>query len=774
MAKPRKKTSKAKPVIAKEPTLMPLESFAEQAYLNYSMYVVRHRALPQLGDGLKPVQRRIVYAMHQLGLSAKSKPKKSARTIGDVLGKFHPHGDSACYEAMVLMAQSFSIRYPLVHGQGNWGSIDDPKSFAAMRYTEANLTAYAGELLSEISKGTVDMQDNFDGSLQEPTCLPARIPNVLLNGSSGIAVGMSTDIPPHNLGEVAKACAAMLRKKTIKLDELLEHIPAPDFPGGCSVLATGAELRELYDKGMGMLKLRAVYHFEGKSVVFTRLPHQVSISSVLAQLRKLQENKKIPMVRHYRDESDQESEVRLVIQLQNSASWPLAQCVSHLLSLTDLECSYRANFNILNNEGRPETMGLVRLLSQWLAWRIDRTTRRINWRLEGIAKDLERIEAYLLIYANLDEIIAIIRKADDPKVELYKRFAYNDFVIETILETKLRQLARLEELALREKAKQLQLEKLALLSYLGKDDKKLRGLVRQEIMSAAKLHQDARRSQIEGEAESANQIHIEKLVPVFDVTVALTRHGWIRGGKASEFNPDNLSIRSGDELVSIIQERSNLQGYCLDQNGRLYSLALSNLPPVRGAGEPVSKHFKCQAGTLWAGMFSQSTKEVVLLSDLGAGFRMQTADLGRISGSGRAFMRAPEGGQVLRPLGLQAEDDFIALLDSEGLLIILEARDIPVRSSGKGVRLMTLQSAGKKQASAKVVAHCRLTAQDSLILKTSSHSKRLTASQWQKYIKNRSRRGSVATAYRNQRATDLKVGGKSGGEEESLFDNLGE
>ena len=763
--KPSSKRARRKPAPA-APPLPPtsVESFAEQAYLDYSMYVVRHRALPSLSDGLKPVQRRIIYAMHLLGLDHKSKPKKSARTVGDVLGKFHPHGDSACYEAMVLMAQDFSIRHPLIEGQGNWGSVDDPKSFAAMRYTEAKLTKYADTLLSEIGKGTVDMHDNFDGSVQEPGFLPARLPNILLNGASGIAVGLSTDVPPHNIGEVAQACALMLRRQKVSDADLLNCLRGPDFPGACDIIATQDEIAGLYSSGSGKLRMRAVYEIDKRSIVFTRLPHQVSISQIMAQLGKLRDAKRIPMVKSYRDESDEENPIRLLVQLAPGSSWVPEECARHLLALTDLECNYRAQMNVLLTDNKPQTLSLREMLGNWLQWRIEIVRRRIVWRKTGIAEELKRIEALLGIFVDLDRIIGIIRNSDDPKLALRDELGYSDYVIEIILETKLRQLARLEEMQLRERRKKLMIEDQALQIYLD-SDKNLKSLVRQEIMALSKDFDTGRRCRII-EDEASTTLDVRQLAPVVDLVAQLTRHGWVRSGRAGETDAkaEVEGLRSGDGLVSSVRARSNEQGYCFDEMGRVFRLSLADLPPMRGSGEPVSRHFRCQPGALWTGMVASSIPRVALCSSAGQGFVCPTAKLSSLSSQGRPLVKMPESVRLLSPQGLTSADEgrdcYLALLSSESRLLIIPIDEIPERSSGIGVRLMKLASgkaAAGKVPTESIASALLLRGGDKLELEDAEgRGKLLAEEQWSRFVRKRGGRGLVAKAWRTLGAVKLK------------------
>src|SRR5690606_6264108 len=562
---------------------LPLKHFTEKAYLDYSMYVILDRALPHIGDGLKPVQRRIVYAMSELGLSATSKHKKSARTIGDVIGKFHPHGDSACYEAMVLMAQPFSYRYPLVDGQGNFGSPDDPKSFAAMRYTESRLTRYASLLLQELGQGTVEWTPNFDGTLEEPVILPARVPNVLLNGATGIAVGMATDIPPHNLREVATACVRLLEDPNVTLRELLKHIQGPDFPPGGEIITPRSEIRQMYESGNGSIRARAVYEVEDGEIVITQLPYQVSGSRIQEQVAAQMQAKKLPMVEDIRDESDHEHPTRIVI-VPRSNRVDIEQLMAHLFATTDLERTYRVNLNIIGLDGRPKVMGLKSLLEEWLTFRIDTVTKRLNWRLGKVRARLHILEGLLIAYLNLDEVIRIIRREDEPKPVLMKRFKITEAQAEAILETKLRHLAKLEEMKIRGEQKELAAERDELEKIL-KSKARLKKLVRDELIADADLFGDDRRSRII-ERAAAQAIDETELVASEPVTVVLSERGWVRAAKGHDLDPRALSYKTGDSFRAAARGRSTQQAVFLDSTGRAYSLLAHTLPSARGQGEP--------------------------------------------------------------------------------------------------------------------------------------------------------------------------------------------
>ncbi|HKZ74848.1 MAG TPA: DNA topoisomerase IV subunit A, partial [Steroidobacteraceae bacterium] len=559
-----------------------LKTFTEKAYLDYSMYVILDRALPALGDGLKPVQRRITYAMSELGLSAASKHKKSARTVGDVIGKFHPHGDSACYEAMVLMAQPFAYRYPIVDGQGNWGSQDDPKSFAAMRYTEARLTKYADVLLGELADGTVDWAPNFDGTLEEPVMLPSRLPNLLLNGTQGIAVGMATDVPPHNLREVAAACIHLLEEPDATTAALMKHVKGPDLPTGAEIISPRADLKEFYDKGVGSFKARATWEIEDGNAVITSFPYQVSGSRVMEQIAEQMRAKKLPMVEFLRDESDHENPTRLVI-VPRSNRVDMVEVMNHLFATTDLERNYRVNLNIIGLDGRPRVMSLKGVLTDWLVFRIATVTRRLQYRLEKVAKRLHILEGLLVVYLNLDEVIKIIRREDEPKPVLMKRFKLSEEQTEAILETKLRHLAKLEEMKIREEQKQLAAEREEIEALL-ESKAKLKKLVASEIAGDAEKHGDARRTKIV-EREAAQAIDETSLIANDPVTVVLSTGGWARAGKGHELDPRTLSYKTGDAYQAAARGRNLQQAIFIDSTGRTYALPAHTLASARGQGE---------------------------------------------------------------------------------------------------------------------------------------------------------------------------------------------
>ncbi len=664
----------------------PLRSFTERAYLEYSMYVILDRALPHVGDGLKPVQRRIIYAMSELGLAAGSKHKKSARTVGDVIGKFHPHGDSACYEAMVLMAQPFSYRYPIVDGQGNFGSPDDPKSFAAMRYTESKLTRYAEVLLSELGQGTVDWQPNFDGSLDEPVLLPARLPNLLLNGATGIAVGMATDIPPHNLKEVAAACVRLLDEPKSTTAQLCEHVHGPDFPTGAEIITPREELLRIYESGNGTFRARARFEVEDGEIVVTELPYQVSGSKVLEQIAAQMRAKKLPMLEDLRDESDHEHPTRLVITPRSNRV-DTEQVMAHLFATTDLERTYRVNLNVIARDGRPRVMGLKALLEEWLSFRTDTVTRRLQFRLEKVNARLHILDGLLIAYLNLDEVIRIVRTEDDPKAALIARFQLSEAQAEAILETKLRHLARLEEMKIRGEQADLAKERDALEKLLG-SKAKLKKLVREEIVADAGKYGDARRSKLV-ERAAAQAIDETELVASEPVTVVLSKSGWVRAAKGHEIDPRSLSYKTGDEYRTCARGRSTQLAVFLDSTGRAYSLLAHTLPSARGQGEPLSGRLDPPDGATFPGvLIGEPEDRWVLASSAGYGFIVKLADLHSRNRAGKAALNVPDEFVAIAPAPLAAGDGvLLAALNSEGRLLTFPAADLPELPRGKGNKI---------------------------------------------------------------------------------------
>jgi topoisomerase-4 subunit A len=719
-----------------------LRNFTEKAYLDYSMYVILDRALPHIGDGLKPVQRRIVYAMSELGLSAASKHKKSARTIGDVIGKFHPHGDSACYEAMVLMAQPFSYRYPLVDGQGNFGSPDDPKSFAAMRYTESRLTRYASLLLQELGQGTVEWTPNFDGTLEEPVILPARVPNVLLNGATGIAVGMATDIPPHNLREVVTACVRLLEDPDVTLRELCKHIQGPDFPTGGEIITPRSEIRQMYESGNGSIRARAVYEIEDGDIVITQLPYQVSGSRIQEQIAAQMQAKKLPMVEDIRDESDHEHPTRIVI-VPRSNRVDIEQLMAHLFATTDLERTYRVNLNIIGLDGRPKVMGLKSLLEDWLTFRIDTVTKRLTWRLNKVEARLHVLEGLLVAYLNLDEVIRIIRREDEPKPVLMKRFKITEVQAEAILETKLRHLAKLEEMKIRGEQKELAEERDELDKIL-KSKARLKKLVREELIADAELYGDDRRSRII-ERAAAQAIDETELVASEPVTVVLSERGWVRAAKGHELDPRSLSYKTGDSFQAAARGRSTQQAVFLDSTGRAYSLLAHTLPSARGQGEPLSGRIDPPDGATFAGvLIGEPQDRWVVASDAGYGFVVKLEELHSRNRAGKAVLKVPDGAGVVAPAPVPAhEDALLCAASSEGKLLVFPVKDLPELPRGKGNKIFGLSS--KKVASREeyLAAIAVVAPEQNLIVRSGERKMTIKFADLKDYRGERAQRGAV-------------------------------
>ncbi len=667
----------------------PLTEFTEKAYLDYSMYVILDRALPHIADGLKPVQRRIVYAMSELGLKASSKHKKSARTVGDVLGKFHPHGDVACYEAMVLMAQPFSYRYPFVDGQGNWGSPDDPKSFAAMRYTEARLSAYADLLLSELQQGTVDWVDNFDATLEEPSLLPARLPNVLLNGAMGIAVGMSSDILPHNLTEVANACIHLLDHKEATLDSVLTFIQAPDFPTEAEIITPVDMIRTLYETGHGSIKMRAIYHIEKHHIVITALPYQVSGAKVVEQIALQMQQKKLPMVEDLRDESDHEHPTRLVV-IPRSNRVHMDALMSHLFATTDLERSYRVNFNMIGLNGKPGVKNLMAILQEWLVFRLETVKRRSQFRLDKVLERLHILEGLLIAFLNIDEVIAIIREAEVPKEALMSRFQLTERQAEAILEIKLRHLAKLEEVKLRAEHDELSALRDHLQQILA-SEQRLRALVKEEIIASRDLYGDKRRSPVVSRQE-AQALREEDILPNEPITVILSEKGWIRAAKGNDIDGQKISYKSGDVFKAQTNARSNQQVVFFDSEGKVYTLPGHVLPSARGQGEPLSGKLNPGDGAFFATLISGEPEDWVLLSnDAGYGFLTQLKELYVKNRNGKACLRLPTNSLMLMPRILNAKDTAqVACVTNTGRLLIFSANELPELTRGKGNKLINI------------------------------------------------------------------------------------
>jgi len=719
----------------------PLGTFTEKAYLDYSMYVILDRALPALGDGLKPVQRRIVYAMSELGLSAVSKHKKAALTVGDVLGKFHPHGDTACYEAMVLMAQPFAYRYPLIDGQGNWGSQDDPKSFAAMRYTEAKLTRYAEVLLSELSDGTVEWVPNYDGSREEPAILPARLPNLLLNGTTGIAVGMATDIPPHNLREVAAAAIHLLEEPEATTAALMKHVKGPDLPTGAEIISPRADLKEFYDKGVGTFKARATWEIEDGTAVITAFPYQVSPTRVQEQIAEQIRAKKLPMVDDLRDESDHENPTRLVI-VPRSNRVDLVELMNHLFATTDLERNYRVNLNIIALDGRPRVMTLREILGEWLEFRTTTVTRRLQHRLEKVTKRLHILEGLMVVYLNLDEVIRIIRREDEPKPVLMKRFKLSDEQTEEILNTRLRHLAKLEELKIREEQKSLATEREELEALL-KSKAKLKKLIAAEIRDDAEKYGDERRTKII-EREAAQAIDETSLIPNEPVTVVLSTGGWVRSAKGHEVEPGALSYKSGDAFQALARGRSLQPAVFIDSTGRTYTLPAHSLPSARGYGEPLSGRLDPPDGAKFAGVMIGEPEDLWLLaSDAGYGFTARLKDLISDRRAGKTVLNVPENAHVLPPAPVLSADSLVAAVSSEGKLLAFSVGEVPEMPRGKGNKLYDIP--GKKAAARQelMTAVAVVPPGASLVLWSGEQQKVIEWRDLQEFVGQRAQRGSV-------------------------------
>ena len=676
-------------LMADELESIPLAEFTENAYLNYAMYVINDRALPHIGDGLKPVQRRIIYAMSELRLNADAKYMKSARTIGDVIGKYHPHGDAASYEAMVLMAQSFSYRYPLVDGQGNWGSPDDPKSYAAMRYTESKLTKYASVLLSELGQGTVDWLSNFDGTMEEPALLPARLPNVLLNGGSGIAVGMATDILPHNLNEVVSACVRLLEQPKASVADLMEHVKAPDFPTGAEIISSEADIRSAYETGRGSIKARAKWSKEKGEIVITALPYQVSGTKVLEQIASQMQSKKLPMVQDLRDESDHEHPTRLVI-VPRSNRVDSEQLMNHLFATTDLERSYRVNHNVITLSGRPGVCSLRDLLSEWLEYRSQTVLRRLNHRLEKILDRLHILEGLLIAFLNIDEVIHIIRTEDRPKPVLMKRFELSDRQAEAILDLRLRQLAKLEEQKIRGEQSELDAERETISKIIASKSR-LKTLIKKELLEDAKTFGDDRRSAIV-QRDEAKAFSENDLMTTEPVTLVLSVNGWIRAAKGHDIRGDELNYRTGDSFLCEARGKSNQTAVFLDSTGRTYALAAHTLPSARGQGEPLTGKINPPTGATFKGvLLDEGDTQYLIASTAGYGFIGSVSDMISKNRAGKAYLSVPVGGESLAPARVDdIESQYIAAFTSQGRLLVFPAADLPQLAKGKGNKMINI------------------------------------------------------------------------------------
>ncbi|MBW4010069.1 DNA topoisomerase IV subunit A [Moraxella osloensis] len=711
--------------------------FTENAYLNYAMYVIMDRALPHVADGLKPVQRRIVYAMSELGLKNTAKPKKSARTIGDVIGKYHPHGDSACYEAMVLMSQPFSYRYPLISGQGNFGSPDDPKSFAAMRYTEAKLSAYANTLLNELGQGTVDWQDNFDGTLQEPVTLPARLPNILLNGTTGIAVGMATDIPPHNLSEVVKGCIALLKKPTMTEKELAKYIPAPDLPTKAEIITSPEDLLQLYKTGRGSYKMRATYHVDDKEknlVIIDALPYQISGNKIIEQIANLINAKKLPWVTDIHDESDHQNACRIVLELRSNRV-DIEPMMSHLFASTDLESNYRVNLNMIGTNGKPQVKSLLTILTEWLSVRRDTVTRRLQYRLDKIEQRLHILAGLLIAYLHIDEVIRIIREEDDPKAELMTRYDLTEIQANAILDIRLRQLARLEEIELKREQSDLEAEKAQIEAYLNNPDK-LTGLMMEELTADMKEHGDKRQSPIVERTE-ATALKETDLSPSEPVTVIVSKSGWIRSAKGHDVDATNMNYRSGDAYLAHAQGKSNEKVYLMDNTGRSYRLDAHTLPSARGQGEPLTSLLKPTGGASFVNvLMGQDDSKLIMASSQGYGFINTFADLDTNQKAGKNVINFDDAFSLItHQIGEQ--DTLVGVVSSAGHLLVYPLTELPMMKKGKGNKLIDLKDGDS------VVAITTFSEGDSLALDSGKRTLTLKPMDIANFMGTRGRRGAL-------------------------------
>lgn len=719
---------------------MPLRTFTEKAYLNYSMYVIMDRALPFIGDGLKPVQRRIVYAMSELGLNAAAKFKKSARTVGDVLGKFHPHGDSACYEAMVLMAQPFSYRYPLVDGQGNWGAPDDPKSFAAMRYTESRLSKISEILLSELGQGTVDFQPNFDGTLEEPQYLPARLPHILLNGTTGIAVGMATDIPPHNINEVADAAVLLLDNPKAGLDDVLNIIQGPDFPTEAEIISPKDDIRKMYETGRGSIKMRATWHKEDGEIIISALPHQSSPSKIIAQIAEQMTAKKLPIVEDIRDEADYENPVRIVL-VPRSNRVDTDALMAHLFATTDLEKSYRVNMNMIGLDHKPAVKGLLQVLTEWLTFRRTTVTRRLQHRLDKVLARLHILDGLMIAFLNIDEVIEIIRTEDEPKQVLMARFNLSDEQAEAILNLRLRHLAKLEEHQLQAEKDKLEEERSNLELILG-SERRLNTLIKKEIQEDAKKYASPRMSQLV-EREEAKAISESEMTPAEPVTVILSEMGWVRCAKGHDIDPAGLSYKAGDKYLAHACGKSNQPVIFIDSTGRSYALDPLSLPSARSQGEPLTGKLTLPAGaTIEQVIMEPEKQELLMASDAGYGFICKFEDLIARNKAGKALISLPENAKVLKPEKLSESASLLVSLTSAGRMLIFPVRDLPALSKGKGNKIINIPAANAKARSELLVKLFLISEQASLEFHSGKRKITLKPEDLQKFRAERGRKGS--------------------------------
>ncbi|MFZ7157577.1 DNA topoisomerase IV subunit A [Avibacterium gallinarum] len=719
---------------------MPLQNFTESAYLNYSMYVIMDRALPFIGDGLKPVQRRIVYAMSELGLNATAKYKKSARTVGDVLGKFHPHGDIACYGAMVLMAQPFSYRYPLIDGQGNWGAPDDPKSFAAMRYTESRLAKISEILLSELGQGTVEFQPNFDGTLEEPEYLPARLPHILLNGTTGIAVGMATDIPPHNLNEVADAAVMLLDNPKSNLDDVMSVLQGPDYPTEAEIISSKEDIRKIYEQGRGSIKMRAVWKKEDGEIIISALPHQASPSKIISQIAEQMNAKKLPMVEDIRDEADHNNPIRIVL-VPRSNRVDTDALMAHLFATTDLEKSYRVNMNMIGLDNKPAVKNLLQILTEWLTFRRTTVTRRLQHRLDKVLNRLHILQGLMIAFLNIDEVIAIIRNEDKPKQELMARFNLSDEQAEAILNLRLRQLAKLEEHELQAEQDKLEQERLNLEQILG-SERRLNTLIKKEIQQDAKTFASPRLSPIVERAE-AKAMAENEMIPAEPVTVILSQMGWVRCAKGHDIDPQGLSYKAGDGYLAHACGKSNQPVVFLDSTGRSYAVEPLSLPSARSQGEPLTGKLSLPAGATVSQVLMENDEQKLLMaSDAGYGFICQFSDLVARNKAGKALISLPENAQVLPPLSLQENKNLLVALTSAGRMLIFPVQDLPELSKGKGNKIISIPAANAKDRSELLVRLLLISEQANLVFHSGKRKITLKAEDLQRFRAERGRKGS--------------------------------
>lgn len=719
---------------------LPLREFTERAYLDYSMYVVLDRALPFIGDGLKPVQRRIIYAMSELGLGASAKPKKSARTVGDVIGKYHPHGDSACYEALVLMAQPFSYRYPLIDGQGNFGSSDDPKSFAAMRYTESKMTPLAEVLLSELGHGTVDWTDNFDGTLEEPSWLPARLPHLLLNGTTGIAVGMATDVPPHNVGEIVSACVRLLDDPDATVRDLCEHVRGPDYPTSAEIITPAGDLLQMYETGHGSVRARATFVKEHANIVITALPHQVSPSKVIEQIAAQMRAKKLPWLEDIRDESDHANPVRVVL-IPRSNRVDADQLMGHLFATTDLEKSYRVNLNVIGLDGRPQVKNLKLLLSEWLQFRTTTVTRRLTHRLDRVERRLHLLDGLLIAFLNLDEVIRIIRTEDEPRGVLQARFGLSDEQVDYILETRLRQLARLEEMKIRGEQAELESERDRLIATL-ESKSKLKKLIKDELLADAKKFGDARRSPLVARG-AAQALDESDLVPSEPVTIVVSEKGWVRAAKGHDVDPAGMNYREGDSLLAFARGRSTQQVAFLDSNGRSYSTVAHSLPSARGNGEPLTGRFAPAAGASFQAVVAgEADMRFVVASSHGYGFVTRFENLTGRQKAGKAMLSLSPGSGVLQPAAVRdVATDRLVVVTSAGHLLAFPVTELPELDKGKGNKIIEIPKA--KRGTEQVVAVTVVPPGASLLVRSGARTMTLAFKDLEPYLGPRASRGGL-------------------------------